>query len=477
MMTPQPQSSLAAVTSSNEPSHLRAVAWVENEEWQGLFDRAPLHVREEVAKIVHEHTAALATTFYDTLLREERARPYLSHEQVNERLHSSMQRWLRTMFVVPAASITTMVELQQHVGKVHARIQLPITLVSRGARILKDAISQHLRATHLDREGLSLAQQFVGGMFDLALEVMSTTYLRDARRDVRAGEAYRLYSLGQNVAAERERQRAALLDWAQRVLLQMHLNGGKGSLPTLRRSEFGLWMYHKGGASFDGSTELSHIRQTMEELDSQIVPTLLSAARAADTATVMKTAQRFHEGVDHIQFLLTRLFERMGEVESGRDPLTQLLNRRFVSTVLAREIALARQEAGQFGVLMIDLDFFKRVNDRHGHEGGDAVLRQMAELLLQNCRSGDYVFRYGGEEFMVVLVDINPALFHELAEKLRVAVAEHSFRLPGGSSATLTTSVGGAMFDGHPDPQRLIQLADQRLYAAKQGGRNQCRLD
>ncbi len=471
---PQPAASLgqAAPTSADTAN----APWVEHIEWQGLFERAPTHVRRVVADIVHRHTAELATAFYDTLLHEERALPFLSHDVVSERLHGSMQRWLRTMFAVPAADIDTMVQLQQHVGQVHARIQLPITLVSRGARILKDAISRHLRASTLDREGLSLAQQFVGGMFDLALEVMSTAYLRDARRDVRAGEAYRLFSLGQNVAAERERQRAALLDWAQRVLLQMHLTPGEGHLPTLRRSEFGLWMYHKGGASFEGSDELTHIRDAMEQLDARVVPALLAAGRATNGPEVARLAQQFHEAVDQIQFMMNRLFERMGEVESGRDPLTQLLNRRFVSTVLAREIALTRDEHGSFAVLMIDLDYFKRINDSHGHDGGDAVLRQVAELLLANCRSGDYVFRYGGEEFMVVLVDVDAARFGQIAEKLRSAIANHAFRLPGGSHIGLTTSVGGAMFDGHPDPQHLIQLADQRLYAAKHDGRNQCRL-
>ena len=445
---------------------------VDHAEWQGLLSRVPDAVRLEVAAIVQRHVHSLASAFYDTLLREERARQFLSHDVVAQRLHGSMQRWLATMFSATLPDVAAVVQLQQHVGQVHARIQLPITLVSRGARILKDAISVHLRRSPLNREQLSLAQQYVGGTFDLALEVMSTAYLRDARRDVRAGEAYRLFSLGQNVAAERERQRAALLDWSRHVLLQMHLAPEQHSLPTLRRAEFGLWMYHKGGASFEGSDELSTIWAAMGRLDDVIVPRMLQAAQRANASEISRLAQRFTDEVEQIQFVLNRLFERMGEIESGRDPLTQLLNRRFVPTVLAREIALARQEQGRFALLMLDLDHFKQINDSHGHDGGDAVLRQVAELLLGACRSGDYVFRYGGEEFLIVLVDLDRHQLAAMADKIRRAIADHRFRLPNGQKISVTTSVGGASFDGHPDPQHLIQTTDQRLYQAKQAGRN-----
>ena len=453
-------------------SHAPDTGWFHPDDWHGLRARVPDDARRVIATIVQDHAAELATIFYDTLLHEERARPFLTHELVGQRLHSSLQRWLLVLFNADDFDLEAVVALQQHVGQVHARIQLPITLVSRGARILKDAISNHLRQSSLGRESLSLAQQYVGGAFDLALEVMSTAYLRDARRDVRSGEAYRLLSLGQNVAAERERQRAALLEWSQQVLLQMHMAPEQDQLAPLRRSEFGLWMHHKGGASFEGSDELPAIKAAMSRLDDQIVPALFAAARSAGPATA-QLARSFHDEVDQIQFLLVRLFERLGEIESGRDPLTQLLNRRFIPAVLTREISLTRQESCGFAVLLLDLDHFKMVNDTHGHEGGDSVLRQAAELLLDRCRSGDYVFRYGGEEFLVILVDIAPPHVAAIAEELCQALRNHVFRLPGDQNLRVTASIGVAMYDGHPDPQRLIQLADKRLYQAKRAGRNQ----
>ncbi|MCK9511935.1 MAG: diguanylate cyclase [Pigmentiphaga sp.] len=455
-------------SSSSAPE----AGWFHPDDWHGLRARVPDDAHRTVAGIVREHTAELATVFYDTLLHEERARPFLTHELVGQRLHGSLQQWLLTLFNDDEFDVRAVVALQEHVGQVHARIQLPITLVSRGARILKDAISTHLRQSPLGRESLSLAQQYVGGAFDLALEVMSTAYLRDARRDVRSGEAYRLLSLGQNVAAERERQRAALLEWSQQVLLQMHMAPEQEQLAPLRRSEFGLWMHHKGGASFEGSPELAEIRTAMSRLDNDIVPALFVAARQGGTTTA-QLARTFHDEIDQIQFLLVRLFERLGEIESGRDPLTQLLNRRFIPTVMTREIALTRQESCGFAVLLIDLDHFKKVNDGHGHEGGDAVLRQAAELLLDRCRSGDYVFRYGGEEFLVILVDIAPVHVATLAEELCQALRNHVFRLPRDQNLRVTASIGVAVYDGHPDPQRLIQLADKRLYQAKRAGRNQ----
>lgn len=422
---------------------------------------------------MERHAPELAEYFYATLLADVQAAPLLSHDLVAHRLSGSLQAWLRALFCAPdTPDIAALVALQEHVGEVHARLSVSIPLVSRGARVLKEAMSQLLRDSGLSRNELSMAQQYLASVIDLALEIMSAAYMQDSRRGVRADEAYRLFTLGQNAAAERERQRAALLEWSHTVLLRTPFHGQSVNLPVSRNSEFGLWLHHKGSAMFDGTAELPVILAAMNALDREILPALAQAVADSDTATLASRMQAFQRKVDEIKYLLMTLFDRVNALEGGRDPLTQLLNRRFLPTVLSREITLATSGQGTFSVFLADIDHFKRINDGYGHGGGDAVLRQVAELLQDTCRAGDYVFRYGGEEFLVVLVDARADVLEHIAEKLRNAVEQHHFRLPDGQSLSVTISIGGAAFDGHPDPDMLVTRADKALYAAKAAGRN-----
>src|SRR5690606_6482994 len=103
-----------------------------------------------------------------------------------------------------------------------------------------------------------------------------------------------------------------------------------------------------------------------------------------------------------IRHLVGIMFEGIGDLESGRDALTSLLNRRFLPTILRREVALQASSGRQFAVLMLDLDHFKSINDQHGHEPGDRALQHVAALLMQNTRGRDYLFRYGREAVVLV---------------------------------------------------------------------------
>lgn len=92
-------------------------------------------------------------------------------------------------------------------------------------------------------------------------------------------------------------------------------------------------------------------------------------------------------------------------MEGGRDPLTRALNRRFLPAILGREVTFAKENGTALSVMLVDIDHFKAINDRHGHQVGDEVLRQVAQVIVGNVRATDFVFRYGGEEFLIVLVE------------------------------------------------------------------------
>lgn len=155
------------------------------------------------------------------------------------------------------------------------------------------------------------------------------------------------------------------------------------------------------------------------------------------------------------------------------DALTGLPNRRSMMTRLSEAVAEARRFDAQLSCIMIDVDHFKEVNDRHGHDSGDQVLKQIAEIFVARTRGYDMVSRTGGEEFLVISSRTDQESARRLAENLRAAVREHHFTIPGGGGIRLTISLGVAVWQPDmTDGGMLIKAADKALYTAKINGRD-----
>jgi diguanylate cyclase (GGDEF)-like protein len=166
--------------------------------------------------------------------------------------------------------------------------------------------------------------------------------------------------------------------------------------------------------------------------------------------------------------LLRKLYE-----SSTRDALTGAYNRMHFDERLRAEVAYALRHRTQVSLLVIDLDHFKRVNDTYGHPAGDAVLKSAADACMGALRTEDVFARFGGEEFAVVLRGIELKGAARLAERLRRAVAEQSIEHDGQViEVTLSAGCASLACCQRPNPEELIAVADRRLYAAKQQGRN-----
>ncbi|MFT7860325.1 MAG: diguanylate cyclase [Sulfurimonas sp.] len=150
------------------------------------------------------------------------------------------------------------------------------------------------------------------------------------------------------------------------------------------------------------------------------------------------------------------------------DYLTGLYNRSKIDEVLEYHINHAKRYETGFGVIMIDIDFFKEVNDTYGHQAGDLVLQEFAKILKNNARITDTVGRWGGEEFLVILEQISESNLLQVANKLRTTIEGHNFPVAGHKTA----SFGTTLYQENDTAETLIEKADKALYNAKTSGRN-----
>ncbi len=165
------------------------------------------------------------------------------------------------------------------------------------------------------------------------------------------------------------------------------------------------------------------------------------------------------------------LQERLRQ-QSIRDPLTGLLNRRQLEENLGHELARAQRRDAQVGVLMLDIDCFKELNDTYGHDTGDAVLRELAQVIRDSLREEDTAYRYGGEEFTLTLPETDEAGAQTVAERIR-RYSEQRLADALSLAKPVTVSLGIALSPEHGrEPSALLRAADQALYTAKSSGRN-----
>ncbi|MDQ4142464.1 MAG: diguanylate cyclase [Actinomycetota bacterium] len=244
------------------------------------------------------------------------------------------------------------------------------------------------------------------------------------------------------------------------------LIGQRIEISALRRDgtefpvELALWTTTIGGATRFNA----FIRDITERMTSQQI---------ADEAN--RKLQVWVEELERRNHEISELIETSEDlrVQSLRDPLTNLFNRRYMEESLDREIRRAERSEHQLGVIMIDIDRFKEVNDTLGHDAGDAVLQSLAAFLQGHIRGGDIACRYGGEEFLLILPEAPLEATRERAENLRRATREVELTFEGKRLQPPTLSLGVAVFpnDG-TTRQALLRAADAALYRAKNSGRD-----
>lgn len=432
----------------------------------------PVIVR--ILAIIEPHCEDIVTHFYRVLLNNANAIKFLNHDTVKNKLRLTLAQWLRDSFTFQQGEedIDRYYQYQREIGHIHARIDLPMSLVDHGMGIIKRQVLLVLKNSSLEREDLADAMILTVELLDWSLAVIDESYEHDMVINEKNSQSLKMHISAQNLAFDYERLCTSLSEWMRNLLLLIAQNKYDASVqPTIRHSNFGLWISHKAHLFLAGRAELTILVSLVDTIDEEM-RYLATYTRQQNNYEVEQTLQRLDESISKSIWMLGNIAKDMIEEENGRDPLTHLFNRRYLETVMRHETSYSLENGILFGVIIIDIDHFRRINNMHGHENGDRILEQLAELITSQVRAGDFVFRFGGEEFLIVLADVSLLIIQRVSEKIRSVIANNAFKLSDAKSLSLTVSIGTAIHDRHPDFNRTLKLATDALYVAKNEGRN-----
>ena len=320
------------------------------------------------------------------------------------------------------------------------------------------ALSEELGTKPLIRDSLVALASLEGdiGNYERGMKMMSRAF--DLNEEfVNSAVTQKIADLQTQYAIDAKQREIELLR-RENELNNLELNRQK----TLRRGGYALlgFMILSGILLFTRYRESKNTNRKLQQLNDQI----------------QVQSDDLKEMNEHLQQRTHELAGKNEElyVASITDPLTKVYNRSYLMTFLEREIAKVRRHVFDLSLLMIDVDHFKRINDRFGHLCGDRVLAAVAARMKRIVRVEDVITRYGGEEFAVVLTNTRRDQAYRVAEKIRIAIEE--MRFPEFEEAGVTVSIG-VLDQTTCNPltiDRLIACADDALYRAKEAGRNQC---
>ncbi|GLS12914.1 GGDEF domain-containing protein [Hydrogenophaga electricum] len=435
--------------------------------WADLFKVTALPIREVVAQVVREGAEVLTEEFYERMMQNPRSAGFLDQERVQKRLKASLRRWMTELFAtLDDTAIGAAIQRQIEVGIVHARIRLPIDLIPAGIRVLKRGIRRRIDFAPLNGDERLAAMIYVSDLLHLADGLMNHAYLQDAQEVARNDEAFRQISQKHSSLEERSRQRAALAEWTETLLLSTWASTGTPALPRLRDSEFGIWVHHKGSIMFEGADDLRDVVDSIERMDGVFLPRLQAALAQREPAEAV--VGTIKSQIDLIRYKLNDLFDHHLGQDDGLDLETRLPDRRYLPAVLSREMRTHQASSRPLCLALIEVDF-PTLQETAMSGARSRLLQTAATTLSAHIRTIDHLFRYDDQRFLLIAIECPRSRTAEmvagLTESLRHAV--HAGNVQGSwTPVPMLVSAGVAEFDRHPDYQYFIQRVETALAEA-----------
>jgi diguanylate cyclase len=438
-----------------------------------LEAEAPPGVRELVATAVREHADMVVNDLFSELAFDEDARLYLTRDVIENRLRAELVDWLKTQFNLSSTrDHVAVVAAQQALGQVHARILVPLDLMFRAMILIRRGLSRAVIESTSDEGDAAAAVMLVADVVDNARDTIVDAYHEVASASVRDDEVLRGAVGGVHLEIQSERLRAAVFDWHRQFVTELLVPSKRRleRLPSLDASEFGRWIRHRGRWAIGEGRELHQLARLVEQVDEIVTEADAARApdvRAADAAALMS---RIDPLIAELSWVLNTLAERAADEEGGAVKHQRAMDPRHVPSVLRHEVQLGLAEGRAFAVVLVEVDNLRQISGSYGYEAAETVLRAVAELLNSGIHASDFVFRYGAQQFLVVLTDADEPNAQQRADELLRRVRRLEVSVKGDRSAVVTASLGVALYDGHPDPDRVVRRADEALSAASAAG-------
>lgn len=428
-----------------------------------------------IQKIVAPQAVSLAAFFYDQMLELDETGPFLNHQVVSDRLHRSMTKWIETLFLPnDERSVADHMKWQSVVGDVHARINVPMRLVNHGIRLLKQEIGGLIMKADLEPEQKYQGFILVNDLLDFSSSLINESYIAHRIDNENDMQALKLHMMSVSVVVEIERLRASLFDWLRKMVTDIYQKfpDQKPALSSIYNTEFGLWLLYKAELIYSERPDLiQKLKRQLNRVEENIEK--INNLSGKDLKTELSLALEYlSENISSTAWLLGEMSTHAYEMESGKDTLTRLFNRRFLPSIMQNFIKAAKTSSTTFSILFCDLDEFKKVNDTYGHDAGDKALISFGEFLVSSVRATDYVFRMSGDEFCIVLAGADGKTAVSIAQKILVQLRYVQVKIDETTSLSLKSSIGVVQYDGHPDYERILKDADGALYQAKKKGKN-----
>lgn len=408
--------------------------------------------------------------FYKVLLLDTTGKRFLSSEVVEERLKNELESWLAdTLSPKESDEDRRRIILKhRHVGEVHARVDVPMAVVNSSMSIVKNRLFNDIRNNDQLTEELKIDLiTLVNNLMDSSLSLINDSYLADHVSNERAAQEFRSRTNAHEIAIEVERIKGSLYSWMSYLMTTL-LTSPSSAPVNIQNLEFTMWIRHKINFACRDDKVVGKIKGNIDQLQL----TLNKLPKEADKAGRTRLIQEITDLSNECAWLLGQIAERNIDSAAREDALTSLIERRFLAPIMQSETQLAIKSKTPYSLAMLDVDNFKQINDIYGHQAGDTVLSEIGTLMKRSLRVTDYAFRYGGEEFLLLMPETSLENARMVAEKLINRIRDMNIKIDNERHLKVSASLGLAQFHDHPDFEQVIKQADEKLYHAKHNGKD-----